>query len=103
VQLRFLLPQNTSLPPGARQRLRRLAGQRLVDDGSILIVARGERSQVENRRDALSKLEALVRAALIEPKVRRKTKPSRASKERRIETKKLRSTTKRQRGPASWD
>ena len=103
VQLRFLLPQNTSLPPGARQRLRRLAGQRHVDDGSILLVARSERSQVENRRDALGKLEALVRAALIEPKVRRKTKPSRASKERRIETKKLRSTTKRQRGPASWD
>ncbi len=103
VQLRFLLPQNTSLSPAARQRLRRLAGQRLVDDGSILIVARSERSQVENRRDALGKLEALVRAALIEPKIRRKTKPSRASKERRIETKKLRSTTKRQRGPASWD
>jgi ribosome-associated protein len=103
VQLRFLLSQNTSLPPAARQRLRRLAGQRLVDDGSILIVARGERSQVENRRDALGKLEALVRAALIEPKIRRKTKPSRASKERRIETKKLRGTTKRQRGSKSWD
>ncbi|MGA2707386.1 MAG: alternative ribosome rescue aminoacyl-tRNA hydrolase ArfB, partial [Steroidobacteraceae bacterium] len=97
VQLRFLLPQNSSLPGAAKQRLRRLAGQKLNDDGSILIFARSERSQEQNRREALARLEALIRQALIAPKIRKKTKPTRASKERRIESKKKRGSTKRQR------
>ena len=103
VQLRFLLGANTSLPAAARQRLRRLAGQKLVDDGSLLIAARSERSQEQNRREALSRLEALIRAALIEPKIRRKTRPTRASKERRIDAKKRRGTTKQGRGTRSWE
>ena len=97
VQLRFLLPLNTSLPASATNRLRRLAGQRLIDDGSILIIARAERSQEQNRRAALERLADLIRAALIEPKVRKKTRPTRASKERRIESKKRRASTKRER------
>jgi len=97
-QLRFLLHQNTSLPVGARNRLRRLAGQRLIDDGSILITARSERSQDQNRRDALERLAELVRTALEEPKIRKKTRPSRASQERRIESKKRRASTKEGRG-----
>ncbi len=103
VQLRFLLPQNTSLPAAARSRLRRLAGQRLVDDGSILLSARTERSQEQNRRAALERLADLVRAALIEPKIRKKTRPTRASKERRIDTKKRRAGTKRERSGRAWD
>ena len=103
VQLRFLLPQNTSLPVAARNRLRRLAGQRINDDGTILISARSERSQEQNRREALLRLAGLVREALIEPKVRRKTRPTRASKERRIDTKKRRGSTKQGRGSQSWD
>jgi ribosome-associated protein len=103
VQLRFLLPQNTSLPPAARSRLRRLAGQRLVDDGTILLTARNERSQEQNRRAALERLADLLRAALIEPKIRKKTRPTRASKERRIDTKKRRAGTKRQRSGREWD
>jgi ribosome-associated protein len=103
VQLRFALPQNVSLPVGARNRLRRLAGQRLLDDGSILISARSERSQDQNRRDALERLAELVRAALVEPKIRKKTRPTRASKERRIETKKRRGSTKQGRTTRSWD
>jgi ribosome-associated protein len=103
VQLRFLLPQNTSLPAAARSRLQRLAGQRLVDDGSILLTARTERSQEQNRRAALERLADLVRAALIEPKIRKKTRPTRASKERRIDTKKRRAGTKRQRSGREWD
>ena len=79
VQLRFLLPLNTSLPVAARNRLRRLAGQKINDDGSILISARSERSQEQNRRDALERLAELIRAALIEPKIRKKTRPTRAS------------------------
>ncbi len=103
VQLRFLLPRNTSLPGAVRGRLRRLAGRKLVDDGSILIAARSERSQEQNRRAALERFAELVRAALIEPKVRKKTRPTRASKERRIESKKRRAGTKRSRASRSWD
>ena len=103
VQLRFLLPQNTSLPAAVRSRLQRLAGQRRIDDGTILIAARTERSQEQNRRAALERLADLVRAALIEPKIRRKTRPTRASKERRIDTKKRRAGTKRERSGRGWD
>jgi ribosome-associated protein len=103
VQLRFLLPRNVSLPVAARNRLRRLAGQRLIDDGSILISARSERSQEQNRRDALERLAELIRAALIEPKIRKKTRPTLGSKERRIESKKRRGTTKQGRGARSWE
>jgi ribosome-associated protein len=103
VQLRFLLPLNTSLPVSARNRLRRLAGQKLIDDGSILVSARSERSQEQNRRAALERLAELIRAALVEPKIRKKTRPTRASKERRIESKKRRASTKQQRGGRGWE
>jgi ribosome-associated protein len=103
VQLRFLLPLNSSLSAAVRNRLRRLAGQKLIDDGSILIQARSERSQERNRQEALGRLGALIQAALIEPKIRKRTKPTRASKERRIDSKKRRGSTKRQRGGRGWE
>jgi len=103
VQLRFLLAVNTSLPVAARNRLRGLAGQKLIDDGSIMLSARSERSQEQNRRAALERLAQLIRAALIEPKIRKKTRPTRASEERRIESKKRRASTKRQRGRSGWE
>ena len=103
VQLRFLLPRNATLSAAVRSRLRRLAGRRLVDDGTILLTARDERSQEQNRRAALERLADLVRAALIEPKIRKKTRPTRASKERRIGAKKHRAGTKRQRSGREWD
>lgn len=103
VQLRFLLPLNVSLPVAARNRLRRLAGQKLIDDGSILVRASGERSQEQNRRVALERIAELIRRALIEPKVRKKTRPTRASKERRIDSKKRRGATKQDRGARRWD
>ena len=103
VQLRFLLPRNTSLPVAARNRLRAMAGQKLVDDGSILIFARNERSQEQNRRAALDRLAALIRAAMIEPKLHKKTRPTKGSQERRIETKKRRGAAKAQRGRQAWD
>jgi len=102
-QLRFLLPQNTSLPVNVRNRLRRLAGQKLIDDGSILFKSMSERSQDQNRRAALERLEALIRAALVEPKIRKKTRPTKGSKERRIESKKQRGATKQQRSGKSYD
>src|SRR5277367_5014765 len=103
VQLRFLLPLNSSLPVSVRNRLRRLAGQKLIDDGTILIAARSERSQEQNRLAALERLGALIQTAMIEPKIRKKTRPTRASKERRIESKKRRGSTKQQRGARAWD
>ena len=103
VQLRFLLPINSTLSAAVRNRLRRLAGQKLIDDGSILIQARSERSQERNRQEALGRLGALIQAALIEPKIRKKTKPTRASKERRIDSKKRRGSTKRERGGRGWE
>jgi ribosome-associated protein len=103
VQLRFLLARNVTLPVSVRNRLRRLAGQKLIDDGSILIKAMSERSQDQNRRAALERLEALIRAAMVEPKIRKKTRPTKASKERRIDSKKRRGLTKQQRGSGRWD
>ena len=102
-QLKFLLPKNTSLPASARNRLRRIAGQKLIDDGSILFKSMSERGQEGNRRAALQRLEAIIRAALVEPKIRKKTRPSKASKERRIDSKKRRGATKLQRGGQGWD
>src|SRR5271154_4414575 len=61
VQLRFLLPLNTSLPVAARNRLRAIAGQKMVDDGSILLTARSARSQEQNRRAAAGRLATLIR------------------------------------------
>jgi len=103
VQLRFLLPFNTSLPVAARNRLRAIGGQKLNDDGTILISARSERSQEQNRRDALDRLTQMIQAALVEPKIRKKTRPTKASKERRIDSKKRRSSTKSGRGRQGWD
>jgi ribosome-associated protein len=87
----------------ARNRLRAIAGQKLVDDGSILFSARSERSQEQNRRAAAERLAALIRTALIEPKIRKKTRPTKGSQERRIESKKRRGATKSQRGGHGWD
>ncbi len=102
-QLRFLLPLNVSLPVAARNRLRRLAGQKLIDDGSILFKSMSERSQEGNRRAAQGRLEALIRQALVEPKIRKKTRPTKGSKERRIDSKKRRGATKLERGRRGWD
>jgi ribosome-associated protein len=102
-QLKFLLPQNLSLPVAVRNRLRVLAGRKLIDDGSILFKAMSERSQEGNRRAAQGRLEALIRAALVEPKIRKKTRPTKGSKERRIESKKRRGAAKLERRSHGWD
>ena len=98
VQLRFDLAGSTALSDVVKHRLRILAGRRLTDDGSVLIIAREYRSQEQNRREAEQRLADLVCRALIEPKVRRKTKPTRAAGLRRLEGKTRRSSVKRQRG-----
>jgi ribosome-associated protein len=83
-QLRFNLAGTTLLDEAARARLRSLAGHRLVGEGEILIVARNHRTQEGNRREAMERLQELVARALHPPKTRRPTRPTRASKERRI-------------------
>jgi ribosome-associated protein len=98
VQLRCDLKAWPALPERVRQRLRTLAGRRLTDEDVIVISAQRFRTQEHNKRDAFERLEELVAQARIEPKIRRKTKPTRASKERRLEGKQQRSQVKRARG-----
>lgn len=103
VQLRFDLAGTQALTPRVKERLRALAGQRLTDDGAILIQARSQRSQAGNRRDAEQRLAELIRRALVEPKPRRPTRPTRASKERRLESKARAQRTKRLRARVTRD
>ena len=103
VQLRFLLNKNVTLSEDVKARLRILAGQRLNDAGELLIVARESRSQEQNRRNAEDKLLDLVRRALIAPRKRHATKPTRASKERRLETKARKQRNKRLRSRVKFE
>ena len=97
VQLRFDVANAEELPDDVRERLVRLAGNRVTDDGVLIISARRYRTQERNRQDAMERLTELVRRAAQKPRVRRKTRPTRASKERRLAEKKRRSQTKQQR------
>ncbi|MEJ0086641.1 MAG: alternative ribosome rescue aminoacyl-tRNA hydrolase ArfB [Pseudomonadota bacterium] len=103
VQLRFALDRNSTLRPDVKTRLRALAGQRVTDAGEILIQARESRSQEKNRRDAEERLLDLIRRALIVPKKRHATKPTRASKERRLDAKSHSQKNKRLRGKVRFD
>jgi ribosome-associated protein len=98
VQLRCDLKAWPALPERVRQRLRTLAGRRLTDEDVIVISAQRFRTQEHNKRDALERLSAMVEEARIEPKIRRATKPTRASKKRRLEHKQQRGQVKRGRG-----
>lgn len=102
-QLRFDLAGTHSLEPPVKARLRALAGRRVTEDGALIIVARNQRTQEGNRREALERLADLVRRALVVPRPRRATRPTRASRERRLETKTQRQGTKRLRGRVRWD
>ena len=103
VQLRFALDRNTTLRDDVKARLRVLAGQRVTDAGEILIQARESRSQEQNRREAEGRLLDLIRRALIVPKKRHATKPTRASKERRLDAKSHSQKNKRLRGRVKFD
>lgn len=87
VELRFDLAKSRSLPARVRARLARLAGRRLTKDGVLVIRAERFRSQDKNRADARARLAALVARAAVPPKPRVKTKPTRAAKQRRLESK----------------
>ncbi len=103
VQLRFDLQRSTALAPEVKARLRALSGRRLTNEGAILIIARNHRTQESNRREAEARLTDLIKRALIPPKLRKATKPTRAARERRLEQKTQRRRTKRLRGKPGWD
>jgi ribosome-associated protein len=94
VQLRFDVRQSPSLPNDVANRLMQLAGKRLTKDGVIVIIAQRHRTQERNRADARERLFDLIREAAVPPVKRRATKPTRASRQRRIEGKKHRSQVK---------
>jgi ribosome-associated protein len=102
-QLRFDLAATQSLAPAVKERLRSLAGRRVTDDGALIIMARNQRTQEGNRREALERLAELVRRASVAPKARKATRPTRAARERRLQTKTQRRTTKQLRGRVRWD
>lgn len=91
------------IPGRVKTRLATLAGRRVNDEGELVLVSEAERSQSGNRAECMAKLRELLVQALAEPKIRRKTKPSRGSKERRIREKKSRGDIKRGRGAAGSD
>ncbi len=103
VELRFDAYRSPSLPWDVKERLYRLAGSKLTNDGVIVIFAQRHRDQPLNRQDAQERLFYLIRKAAERPKARRKTKPTRASKERRLEGKTKRSGVKAARSRPSLD
>jgi ribosome-associated protein len=94
-QLRFGLLHSPSLPEPVKRRAAALAGSRLTTEGEIVITASRHRTQAMNRDDALERLAELLRAALVPPKPRRATRPTLASKQRRLEGKAKRGATKK--------
>jgi ribosome-associated protein len=97
VQLRFNVRGSSALSDDVRARLERLAGSRLTRDGYLVIIAQRHRTQARNREDALERLVDLIRRAAVAPRVRRPTKPTKASRQRRVDAKKHRAGLKQMR------
>ena len=94
VQLRFDVRRSPSLPNDVATRLMQLAGSRMTQDGVLVITAQNERSQKRNRDEALARLIELIRRAAVRPKKRRPTRPTKASREKRLQKKKKHSVMK---------
>ena len=104
VQLRFDAAGTLSLPEDVRARLMRIARNKISTEGILLIDSRGTRSQLKNKEEALERLIHLIDLACQKPKPRKKTKPSLAARQRRLDSKKQRSRKKQYRGKvSSWD
>jgi len=103
VELRFDVARSPSLPEGVRRRLMALAGRRLTQEGVLVLFARQYRTQERNRADALARLIDLIRDAAIPPTIRRPTRPTLASKQRRLEAKSIRADVKKGRGKPPAD
>jgi ribosome-associated protein len=101
-QLRFDV-RNSSLPEEIKARLIKLAGKRITQAGVLIIEARRYRTQEQNREDALARLAALIEKASKRPRARRQTKPTRAAREKRLESKKRKGEIKSLRRNRSFD
>ena len=98
VELRFEAARSPALPGPVKTRLKRLAGRRWTKEGALVIFCEETRSQARNREIARDRLAELIRRALVAPKRRVPTKPTRGSKERRLKAKKVRGDVKKLRG-----
>ncbi|MCV2874664.1 alternative ribosome rescue aminoacyl-tRNA hydrolase ArfB [Rhodobacteraceae bacterium XHP0102] len=98
VELRFEAARSPHLSASVKRRLARIAGQKWTKDGAVVIFVQDTRSQTRNRDIARERLAEMIRAALVTPKPRRPTKPTKGSVERRIKAKKLRAEVKAGRG-----
>jgi ribosome-associated protein len=94
VQLRFDAAHSPAIDDATRARLKTIAGSRMTDEGIVVIDAREHRTQAQNREAARDRLVGLLREALKRPKRRRRTKPSAASKQKRLDTKRRRAQVK---------
>jgi ribosome-associated protein len=103
VELRFEAARSPNLTPAIKARLKRLAGRRWTKDGAVVVTAEAHRSQLMNRELAQEKLVELIRAALVVPKRRIKTKPTLGSKRRRLDGKTKRGEVKKLRGKVERD
>ena len=103
VQMRFDVNNSPSLTEPVKERLKKLAGSRLTLEGVIIINAVRFRTQERNRADAIARLDEMVAEASIRPVYRVPTRPTKASKERRLKAKSSRSTIKSGRGKVSFD
>lgn len=103
VELRFDIAASPSLPEAVRARLLARRDRRMTDEGVLVIQAQRFRTQERNRQDARERLSAFIAAGLHAPKPRIATRPTRASKERRLEAKRRSGTIKRARAHREWD
>ena len=103
VELRFDPAGSPAVSPDMLERLRTIAGARMTADGVLVIQARRHLTQAQNRADARERLLSLLRQATVAPRRRRKTKPTAAARERRVQAKRQRSATKQRRGRVSGD
>jgi ribosome-associated protein len=103
IELRFDVRGSPSLPEDVRLRMEALAGSRLTQDGVLILFAQGSRSQEMNRQEAIDRLIALIRQAAVRPKARKATRPTHASKLRRLEGKASRAGVKARRGKPTLD
>jgi ribosome-associated protein len=97
VQLRYPIDRLAGMPEDMRARLVRLAGRKLTLEGELVIVAERFRTQAQNRQDALERLVALLKEASVRPRTRIATRPTKASKVRRVDAKTRRGSIKRAR------
>jgi ribosome-associated protein len=103
IHLRFDIKASSALPDDVRERLLEKRDRRISADGVVNLKAQRFRSQDKNKADAVQRLAGIIEPALIEPKARKKTKPSRKAKEKRLEEKARRSKVKRTRGKIADD